>query len=355
MDIKNFYNDQHLNYEELVAYQQGALSNKEMHRLESHLIDCELCNDALEGISQIDDTVLEKHLSSIRIKTDIKSGSAITTKQWIAMAASISLIAIVGIIFYSLPTKSKLVAENLPVEDKNHNLTLDTVPSLKITSDTVTGSRVQQEILLEESDTTSKPTQQMAMFSEAKQDTIGTEGNPVAGLGAVPSVEIDSSENLITADLIFDDKDTIYQQILAESVPDLEEEQAVSRSKRMAATGGIERSTDIKDTTRSMANVADDYQPAEPRQGMRSFKRYLKRKLQYPDAAEENNIEGEVILEITVDEDGTITNIDVVQALGYGCDQEAIRLLREGPKWQPGSRKGSNVIDKVLVHIPFKP
>jgi hypothetical protein len=54
MDINSFNNDQHLTHEELVEYNQGNLSNKEMHRLELHLIDCELCNDALDGLTMVD-------------------------------------------------------------------------------------------------------------------------------------------------------------------------------------------------------------------------------------------------------------------------------------------------------------
>ena len=105
MDNISFNNDIHLSTEELAAYVQGNLSNREMHRLELHLINCELCNDALEGIASIEESALNRNLSSIRARTETKSSISIsiTNKQWIAMAASVALIAAVSIVFYLLP------------------------------------------------------------------------------------------------------------------------------------------------------------------------------------------------------------------------------------------------------------
>ena len=55
MENNKFHSAQHLSYEELIGYSQGNLSNSEMHRLELHLISCELCNDALDGIATLRD------------------------------------------------------------------------------------------------------------------------------------------------------------------------------------------------------------------------------------------------------------------------------------------------------------
>ena len=98
---------------------------------------------------------------------------------------------------------------------------------------------------------------------------------------------------------------------------------------------------------------ASDYKAAEPDKGRRSYERYLKRNLNYPAAAKENNIEGEVVLVLTINSFGSITNIDVVQSLGYGCDDEAIRLIREGPNWVPGSMNNTAIDDKVMIAVPF--
>ena len=84
MDNISFNNDIHLTSEELVAYVHGNLSNREMHRLELHLINCELCNDALEGIASIEAegyTALS-HLGAPRLTKVFTAGGGSTNPAW---------------------------------------------------------------------------------------------------------------------------------------------------------------------------------------------------------------------------------------------------------------------------------
>ena len=61
---------------------------------------------------------------------------------------------------------------------------------------------------------------------------------------------------------------------------------------------------------------------------------------------------GNVILSFVVEIDGSITNIKVLQDLGYGTGEEAIRLLRNSPKWNPGTQDGIPV--RVSYNLPIK-
>lgn len=70
-----------------------------------------------------------------------------------------------------------------------------------------------------------------------------------------------------------------------------------------------------------------------PKGGFRKFKRYLKKNKRYPEAAEQNNIHGEVEVAFVINNDGRPEDFTILKSLGYGCDQEAIRLIREGPDW----------------------
>ena len=72
---------------------------------------------------------------------------------------------------------------------------------------------------------------------------------------------------------------------------------------------------------------------AKPVGGFQKLERYIKKSLRFPPQARENKITGEVELTFYVKADGQLRDIRVTKSLGYGCDQEAIRLLREGPKW----------------------
>jgi len=65
-----------------------------------------------------------------------------------------------------------------------------------------------------------------------------------------------------------------------------------------------------------------------------SLKKYIKDNLQYPEEAKTNKIEGKVVLEFTVNASGRPENITVKKSLGYGCDEEAIRLIENAPAWE---------------------
>jgi TonB family protein len=91
-------------------------------------------------------------------------------------------------------------------------------------------------------------------------------------------------------------------------------------------------------TTFSQDKVSKEQRPgtrslATPAIGERSYNKYIRQNLKYPASASAPGIHGPVVLEFDVATDGTPHNFRVIESLGYGCDEEAIRLIREGPKW----------------------
>lgn len=67
--------------------------------------------------------------------------------------------------------------------------------------------------------------------------------------------------------------------------------------------------------------------PAYPG-GKNSFREFIAENMRYPEEALKNNIQGTVYLEYTVDNIGNIDNITVARGIGYGCDEEAVRLVK---------------------------
>ena len=61
--------------------------------------------------------------------------------------------------------------------------------------------------------------------------------------------------------------------------------------------------------------------------GSLAFKKFIAENLHYPDAALEAKVEGSVIVEYDISDDGVVLNPHVLKGLGYGCDEEAIRLI----------------------------
>ena len=83
------------------------------------------------------------------------------------------------------------------------------------------------------------------------------------------------------------------------------------------------------------------------------YKQYMSENLNYPEQALQNRVEGKVILEITIDENGMISNTDVLLGLGFGCDEEAQRLIREGPAWQPAMVNGNPYKSETQLAVEF--
>jgi len=88
--------------------------------------------------------------------------------------------------------------------------------------------------------------------------------------------------------------------------------------------------------------------------GMKAFKKYVKENLVYPKKAEDTGISGKVKLGFTITENGKVKDIEVLRSLGYGCDEEAIRLLKNGPDWHPKTVEGSPETSERTISIKFK-
>lgn len=78
---------------------------------------------------------------------------------------------------------------------------------------------------------------------------------------------------------------------------------------------------------------------------------YLSQHVAYPEAARQDGIQGKVFVRFVVNEDGNISDAEVLKGIGGGCDQEALRVVRGMPKWKPGRQNGRTV--KVYFTLPI--
>jgi TonB family protein len=92
---------------------------------------------------------------------------------------------------------------------------------------------------------------------------------------------------------------------------------------------------------------------AAPAGGRKAFKQYLETNLRYPEQALKNNVEGKVTVQFTVESNGKLSDFKVLKGLGYGCDEEVIRLIQQGPAWSPSKRSTEPIRDKVKVRLRF--
>lgn len=89
--------------------------------------------------------------------------------------------------------------------------------------------------------------------------------------------------------------------------------------------------------------------------GETALRKFIENTIQYPDMAIDNTIQGTVKLYFAVDEQGNVyTPIIISPILGYGIEEEALRVIRKMPKWIPGQIKGQNVKTHFTLPITFQ-
>ncbi|GAA4782533.1 hypothetical protein GCM10023231_07760 [Olivibacter ginsenosidimutans] len=86
--------------------------------------------------------------------------------------------------------------------------------------------------------------------------------------------------------------------------------------------------------------------------GMRAFYQWVSTHYKYPKEAVKQGVSGALHLSFIVNEDGSLSDIRLLRDLGYGTGEEAIRMLKECPKWLPGIINGKAV--KVAYSLPIK-
>lgn len=80
------------------------------------------------------------------------------------------------------------------------------------------------------------------------------------------------------------------------------------------------------------------------------FSKWVNSKLQYPEIAKENGVQGRVTLQFTVNPDGSVGNVKVLRGVDSSLDKEAVRVVSMSPKWKPGKQRDRAV--KVTYTFP---
>ena len=90
------------------------------------------------------------------------------------------------------------------------------------------------------------------------------------------------------------------------------------------------------------------------RGGERKLMEFIGNNVVYPKEAIDAGIEGKVFVEFYIEKDGTVSNAKVLQGIGYGCDEEALRVVGLMPKWAPGKVRGESIRVRYTLPINFK-
>ena len=129
-----------------------------------------------------------------------------------------------------------------------------------------------------------------------------------------------------------------------------EEATSTANSNTESAETRAEKSASKTEFTGEVYEIVE--QMPEYPGGLTALMNYLRENIHYPAAAQSAGIEGRVIVSFIVEPNGSVSNVEVVRGVDSNLDQEALRVVRQMPKWKPGKQEGSTV--RVKFHLPIK-
>jgi protein TonB len=131
--------------------------------------------------------------------------------------------------------------------------------------------------------------------------------------------------------------------------------QSVSSKKRKISVGAMtEKRTNNMKPDKSGIYEFTDVRPSYPG-GQDALENYINNNIEYQSPAIGDNTEGTVNVQFVVDENGNVTSAKTIgNELGSGLDREAVRVISNMPKWNPGKVKGKNVKTRLVLPITYK-
>lgn len=360
----------------------GSLSPAEAGPALAHIKVCELCSDAVDGlkmwhkhneISVYADNENEKRTASVDIsaafdkkviqlndrlrnrvkfhlETDnVKQKRRIgTVPAWLAVAASIVLFAGIYLVLEQNKLSEKSIADNRSEapEFVAPPVTADTIihetPSAIAENKPATrNTKIPVPVVVDG----------IASFSDKSIHADNEENEFIAVAETSAAHPVERPVGGVT--------NTTEQSQVAEDpvVTTIQADMEKSQPAPAAATG--KKSVNTARETRAEVAVEDENtvftvvekQPEFPG-GPEKLNRYLSEKLQYPAEARENSISGTVFIQFVIDKTGTVANAKILRGIGYGCDEEALRVIKAMPRWKPAEQRGKPV--NVLFNLPVK-
>ncbi|MGQ0828393.1 MAG: energy transducer TonB [Bacteroidota bacterium] len=128
-------------------------------------------------------------------------------------------------------------------------------------------------------------------------------------------------------------------------------------------TGTISPQTTFTTTSKNNPEPTRTIQPEPPctmplvprfPEGDQAMRDFIEERMQYPEAARKANISGTVLIGVRVKITGELTDIKVLKGIGYGCDEEAVRIVKLMPKWVPGKSGNKSVEADTQIPVDFK-
>jgi hypothetical protein len=371
---------------DIERYHSGLMSASERHALEKAALDDPFLADALEGYSLTSTPVADVNNIRERLEEKLQKKRVISLVpkkyNWLRIAALFLILAGSGWFLYRSDVFTKKeIAKAEPVNQKqieaatNKNLS-DSLPSLKYETAQAQKESVNAQRSAIASAKPGQPVRQRQKtknFEEPKQ-TARTE------IAAAPVIKNDVPQNeaFSTRSLARKMPDS-NQDVSANVNPavknnnaDYNNNKTINGATDSSGTiaGNIQASNDtvrnlnivMQPSKEGMSEVVvvglgakkratvkpePHFEELQPAEGWTNFNDYLALNLKEPEEIKKKTISGDVELSFEVNNEGEAVNIKVEKSLCTTCDEEAVRLLKEGPKWKKKKTKKG----KISIHF----
>ena len=360
-------NEKKYNSIDFARYHSGEMPPDEMHALEKAALEDPFLADALEGYIHSKDH--EKELSEIRIRLEEKrkqskvfSISSLSSGAWWKIAAMFILFAGAGYFFYVTNSKkenSLVVKKNIPKKEnpaiisplKNDsaasegNIAFEKTTTEKDKNDLAKlPSPVLKSVqpVVKHADNEDKIMKQEKIISE-KQLTAKKENSMAMSTEKINAADINTDSSRQKS--FFRSTDTTALVSVSPNLPFADSDKMVATSKQNATlnevvvTGyGTQKRKDMTGPVTEalqgkVSGVQVNAKSPYPKDGMEKFDKYIKDHAIAVLDSNGNRIAANILLSFTLNKKGNPSHIKVVESSCKVCEEEAIRLLKDGPDW----------------------
>lgn len=332
-NIKLFNPSGCLSIDALTGLHSNSLNKRSLQKVNDHLKECDLCQDAFEGFKLVNNPVkineivteINYNLKSKLIGHEIESNKPNKQIRIIAFSAAASIIILFGLFFLITQTQKSSF-----IETANNIPAIENLPTIPI-PDTSTNQKTESSNPSEKDEEVLFPAgiDEKEMDVAFLSDTYESQEFYLEAivLSTVPAMNLQAANQAGDIETVIDNKETLNIEMEEEKENiELRAEQIFSIVEQM---------------------------PEFP-QGYEELSKYLKSNLQYPQEAREMKISGKVFISFIVEENGNITNAKILRGIGGGCDEAALEIIEAMPDWNPGKQNGKAVKVQFNMPIVFK-
>jgi Gram-negative bacterial TonB protein C-terminal len=369
---------------QMLDYIDKRLRPDEMHRIEKHLLDCELCADALEGLTLLKNRgrltitrqkVKEKLiLHEMPIDSEMK-GRVISFnyKRCLAIAASL-LILFAGYWWFSYYFKTGLITtQNLAVTTTTSDIKREKDKLMESRKEAVIAdSAVLSGVDAKEVTTKSEPLpmaltditieqQQAKAEKKRSEETIA----PISTTDIAIKRDEEQKDLLTVAPTVADkaEGNTVSLSANKASADNFKSiaDSTVQKELKFAATKNNDNTRQMPakalstnaETLESTNKVADRSEPKFSYNNQ-SVNQYIKNKIVLSDELKSKGIKGAMLITGTVDENGVFEKFKVKEGLGAEINAAVLKALSEMPHWEPATKDGKPISKKVSFTIQLQ-